>query len=261
MAAAVSASVASSSDESLRLENQRLRAELEHFQSERRGTSSCVGYFVDAGANVGDSLLNWFTMRGCATAPHKLLNSRCFHPWPYWLPLNVRQGYCALAYEPNPLRNDTLQEAAASLRGTYRTQIDVFGKALSTVDGHATFGMDLSSRNGVGSSLQLHRRTIGRDGKSGHGPPLGQNVTTVETVDATALVRRLGQTGAPVVLKLDVEGKEFDVLRDLIISGVLCRWAAPRAVHACAPWRRWASGCVRCKQWVKMAVCAKMSDV
>ena len=228
---------ASSSDELavLRQENHRLRAELEDRQSQRivgRKESTCVGYFLDAGANIGDSLHNWFTMRGCTIAPHQLQpkGMRCF-AWPYWLPLKSRQGYCALAFEPNHLRNDTLQQAAASLRRTHQSQIEVFGKALSTADGRAAFGLDLSSQNGVGSSLQLHHRAIGSTGKKGAGPAVGQHVTTVETVDAIALVRQLGQSGVPVVLKLDIEGKEFEVLRDLIISGVLCRSKAKRATH------------------------------
>ena len=76
----------------------------------------------------------------------------------------------------------------------------------------------------MGSSLQLNRRTVNGHGKKGAGDLLSRNVTLVPTVDAVRVVSEAGATGLPVVLKIDIEGSEFAVLRDLLISGALCRF-------------------------------------
>lgn len=65
-------------------------------------------------------------------------------------------------------------------------------------------------------------RSLDSKGKMGSGARVGNHQTTVRTADATAFLTRLHST-APIALKLDVEGSEYDILRDLMMSGVLCR--------------------------------------
>ena len=68
----------------------------------------------------------------------------------------------------------------------------------------------------------MHRHALDANFKKGAGARVGANTTTVHTVDATAFLDSVG-SGAPIALKLDVEGSEYDILRDLMLSGVLCR--------------------------------------
>ena len=83
-------------------------------------------------------------------------------------------------------------------------------------------GLYCRAVHGTGSSLQLHRHALDANFKKGAGARVGANTTTVHTVDATAFLDSVG-SGAPIALKLDVEGSEYDILRDLMLSGVLCR--------------------------------------
>ena len=185
---------------------------------------SCSGIFIDAGANRGDTLVDWFEKESCAINAHRKRPkvTGCWWAWPWWLQLDARRQYCAIAYEANPMRNRSLQRTAHRMRP--HASIAIENTAFSTKDGVSTFGLDLMSADGVGSSLQLNRRTVNGQGKKGAGNLLSRNVTRVTTVDAVRVVSEAGATGLPVVLKIDIEGSEFAVLRDLLISGALCRF-------------------------------------
>ena len=183
----------------------------------------CAGTFIDAGANNGDTLLSWYNDASCALAPKRLLpkSEPCDWRWPWWLPLDVRRQWCAEVFEPNPQYGKSLRRIKEHLQKRLGIQINVhFQTAFSTKNGNATFGLD--TVHGTGSSLQLHRHALDANFKKGAGARVGANTTTVHTVDATAFLDSVG-SGAPIALKLDVEGSEYDILRDLMMSGVLCR--------------------------------------
>lgn len=183
----------------------------------------CAGIFVDAGANKGDTLLSWYNDASCAIAPKKLLpkSATCDWRWPWWLPLDVRRQWCAEAFEANPQYNSRLLRMKERLEDRFGIQINVhFKTAFSTKNGNAVFGLD--TVHGTGSSLQLHRRALDARGKKGAGARVGENTTTVRTVDATAFLDSVG-SGVPISLKLDVEGSEYAILRDLMMSGVMCK--------------------------------------
>ena len=187
-----------------------------------RAHAACNGTFVDAGANVGDSLHMWYMVPSCSSAPHKLDGGRgCAWQMPWWLPLSVRRTYCAMAFEPNPHLAAKLEHAAAHLRRYLGGQIDVFnGTALAEADGTAPFGLDLQGYNNEGSSLMLNKRTKPVGGRVGSGQRVGENKVLVRTVNALELLRAVDP--GPIALKIDVEGYEGRLLRNLILSGVLC---------------------------------------
>ena len=182
----------------------------------------CAGTFVDAGANVGDTLVSWYGDPSCAVGPRQVLPNgiRCSGQWPWWLPLHVRQQWCAEVFEANPLHTRRLLHARERLEKRHGIIIGVHVQtALSTRNGNATFGLD--TLHGTGSSLQLHRRALDAKYRKGAGARVGSNTTTVRTVDATPFLNAV--RGGPIALKLDVEGSEYDILRDLLMSGVLCK--------------------------------------
>ena len=124
-----------------------------------------------------------------------------------------------MAFEPNPLLASKLHDTAGKLvRAGIAPRIDVMNTtAVSTRDGTATFGLDLNYT--TGSSLVLDKR-IWRNGVVG-GPAVGEQQTVVvRTIDAVRYVRSL--RAGHVALKLDLEGSEFQLLRDLLVSGALC---------------------------------------
>ena len=154
---------------------------------------ACSGIFIDAGANRGDTLADWYVKESCAINAHRKRPAKggCWWAWPWWLQLDTRRQYCAIAYEANPMRNRSLQRTAHRMRAdasaayaakhadvTYsggirrhspHARIAIENKAFSTKDGESTFGLDLTSTDGVGSSLQLNRRTVNGHGKKGAG--------------------------------------------------------------------------------------------
>jgi len=211
-------------------------------------SAACDHLFIDVGSNSGDSLVRWFTQHNCyencyERRPHCLptnetcgktgectnANSTCFchrqakanrcgWEWPWWFPLGVRRRYCAEAFEPNPLLQNKLRHTANQLvsRGAH---IKIHnGTALAGSDGFASFGLDLSHT--FGSSLVLDKKTMGANRKPGRGVAVGENKVTVRTLDAVRYLRSLPHKH--ISLKLDVEGTEFTMVRDLLVSGVLC---------------------------------------
>ena len=222
--------------------------------SSMQAVQACDYLFVDVGANSGDSLIKWFTQPNCyercyerslpgqpgclpsnetcgrtgtcANANetcfcNKLAKqSRCGWEWPWWLPVGTRQKYCAEAFEPNPLLQKKLSHAAHTLTNHGRApSIKIHnGTALSLTDGYASFGLDLNFT--YGSSLILDKKTMDIHGKAGRGGAVGENKVTVRTLDAVRYIRSL--PNKHIALKLDVEGSEFEILRDLLVSGALC---------------------------------------
>lgn len=222
--------------------------------------AACESLFLDVGANVGDSLVKWYTqpncyenceqrttypngvtckpasetcpivngkwMGDCATANetcfcHKLAKeNRCGWEWPYWMSLGVRQQFCAEAFEPNPTLAKSLQQQAHHLvRRGFAPHIRVRnGTAWATRDGVQPFGIDVNFT--TGSSLVLDKRTMGAGGRVARGVAVGENQVLVHTLDAVAYLR--SQTARRISIKLDVEGSEFTMLRDLLVSGALC---------------------------------------
>ena len=55
----------------------------------------------------------------------------------------------------------------------------------------------------------------------GRGPAVGEHRVRVRTVNALSVIRHAPP--GPVALKIDVEGYEGRLMRNLLLSGVLCQ--------------------------------------
>lgn len=219
------------------------RSEHRAARGHKQDDAECTSLFIDVGANVGDSLLKWYAQPNCYERCEQNPGNRCVPPdpatgelagsggecrfcmmqakykqcgfeFPWWMAISHRRTYCARAFEPNPLLRRALKQQAAELvdKG-FAPKIDVrTGVAISTSDGSAPFAVDDNFT--VGSSLILDKKMMG-------GPTFGSGRRIqVQTLDAVRLLRSVNATR--VALKLDVEGMEFQLLRDLLASGVLC---------------------------------------
>ena len=144
----------------------------------------------------------------------------------------MRQGYCTEAFEPNRLHWDALGERARRLQAEFHSVV-VHHAAFGLFDGNVSFGVDRETKTSEGSSLALSKRTRavtvrkGRTvaGLSGGGPEVGRSVVVAPSVDGVAFLRSLRKRygrDIKVALKLDVEGYEFALMRDLLVSGALC---------------------------------------
>ena len=207
----------------------------------------CDKLFLDIGAHTGNFIFDFFTRANCygdscggsaACQPGNWsaasctfcgsanLARQCGWMFPWWLPLSVRRGYCAVAFEPNPNVADRLRAKVAELQKAVPgvSVRVVTGTAVSVRDGDARFGLDEGEYEGRSSSLALSRTS---PRKHAAGTPAGdpmevgqQKTIMVKTID---LVRYLkGLRVRSVGMSLDTEGSEFELLRDLMLSGVLC---------------------------------------
>lgn len=188
------------------------------------------GVFVDVGANNGDSLIKWYELEGCFDLKQHyeemkqawpgVKKSGCAWEWPVWLPLRTRRQYCAKAFEPNPQLAAALIKTAHNLSLKHGVAIEVFEKtALSNTDDSAVpFFMSQShSRQSSVSSSLLESKVAAMHMQ---GRPVKQIM--VKALNAVDYLNSLAGSG-PVAVKLDVEGLERELMRELVRSGVLCK--------------------------------------
>jgi FkbM family methyltransferase len=225
--------------------------------------SRCAGYFVDAGANNGDSFAMWYDVGGCWSATgvpfqteifsyrgEMAESAMCTPYWPDALPIELRRQYCSVVYEPNPAHYDGLLARAKQLRRRYGSNVTVLTSAFSDQNGVADFGLDTIGKDSVGSSLELSRHTVDKGGIKGRGQTLAEQgyIKKVRTVDAAEAIASLGDgRSRNVVLKIDIEGSEFTVLRHLLESGVMCR----RVSHLFVEWHATSPESKGAKKWIE----------
>ena len=134
-----------------------------------------------------------------------------------------------VSFEPNlavaPKLHARIDELRAALPGT--TLRVVNDTAVSVREGVSPFGIDSGAYDGRASSLMLSRTAPLKAPDATKPKELGkvvevgsQQKVSVRTLDFVHYLRALR---VPVVsLWLDAEGAEFEILRDLLTSGVLC---------------------------------------
>ena len=178
-----------------------------------RGPSRCVPEDAQSGVISQPDNCTF-----CATASKY---KACGWEFPTWMALSHRRTYCAEAFEPNPSLSRQLHRSARSLvtRGLAPHIFVHNASAFASRDGEAQFGLDTNFT--TGSSLILDKRVMGADGRPGRGKAVGSHQIKVRTIDAVRYLRSLPRH-LHVALKIDVEGVEFELLRDLIASGALC---------------------------------------
>jgi len=177
-----------------------------HLRSTRTSNSECTHIFVDVGANIGDSLAAWFNLARCVPGERG-----CRDIFPSHLSLTERKKFCAVAFEMNPILAQRLIETVAKLRQEGANILEVHHAAFSTSSGNGYALID-DARKALGSSLALSKKMLS-------GKPA--ETIQVPTMDGIAFLRNLSEY-SHVVLKLDVEGLEYNLLPDLLMSGVLC---------------------------------------
>jgi FkbM family methyltransferase len=123
-----------------------------------------------------------------------------------------RSDVCAFGFEPNPRHTQEL----LNIQDAYRKlgyPVHIFtGTAVSDTNGQATFFLDDNpKRRDWGASLINHQWTRGK------------TRAVVNTTDFASFVLDNFSSEAKIVMKLDVEGAEFKILPNLVLSGALCR--------------------------------------
>lgn len=166
----------------------------------------CPNAFIDCGSNRGDSIAKFLRPDQHQGSLADFFREKKWNP----------KEFCVFGFEGNPHFNKTLSALEAgskdkALHVEIRQQTVITGK-----EGPVTFYLDTVNPNGSfwGSSLLEHHWDVQRSGKVkvvADGINLGKFVS--ERVDPAGIVS----------VKMDIEGAEYDVVRDLVDSGMLCR--------------------------------------
>lgn len=157
------------------------------------GLAHCTRLFVDLGAHDGSTLRAFYEGGSSGVAN-----------WSKWH-VDEARSYCALAVEPSldfkPLHD--LPNDVVWLAGYAVSNIDELGRVF------------LGGETQVGNSLRMEAPDVYLSG-SLHSRP----VKTIRF--ATFLAELLAAPVSHLIIKVDIEGAEYLVLRDLLATGVLC---------------------------------------
>jgi hypothetical protein len=167
-------------------------------------SANCSLVYLDVGSNIGDSLSHFAHRR-----PEARLHETLRIAAPEWQPAAT----CAYGFEPSPQHTPRLQMLQRRLAPEF-ARLEVYTETAVGAPEQLARPMWLveSGKNGVGTHLTAKK------------PPAGAQARTVTTLCLSSWLRDVcaPRHGAatPVVMRLDVEGVEYDLLSDLATSGV-----------------------------------------
>ena len=127
--------------------------------------------------------------------------------------LDEHPGAIPIMVEALPRFYDRLRSIADGRGGAFYPSI-AWSHAGHSMSFYEADGQD----NSIGSSL--YSSHVSEWAKI---QPLKQTEFTVQSVDAAELIERHTSLGDYIVLRMDIEGAEYEVLRRLIMSGLACR--------------------------------------
>ena len=177
--------------------------------------------YIDAGANDGSSVLSFLgqqnkTLNTAFDGSRKAPGFETLRLGLENTTSGIRSGaWHVYAFEANPFHNERLTQQRQQLlaSGAVKTYKLFNATALSCTDGNVEFFLDNFETGSAGSTLRA-------DSKSAKGRKI-----KIISVDVVTLFRtEQFRSKDVVVLKMDIEGAEYDVMRRLIVSGLLARY-------------------------------------
>lgn len=171
----------------------------------------CRNTFFDLGANSGDTLKRLFAKKADRSRKYRSIGGVLRKT-----KLSIG-SFCVLSFEGNPRFNQQLQ--LVQRRYAHESLLlEIFPEtAVYITDENVTFYLDsLGARTQAGSSL------LGE--KVSSNP---KNVVTIQGIDFGALLQKISiitheHWNGVVIVKMDLEGFEYSLLRNLIARGLLC---------------------------------------
>lgn len=175
--------------------------------------------YLDLGTNIGVQIRKLFEPKLYPKAGiHKFFNE--------WFEVAEERNrtVCAIGFEPDPSHTHRLEEVESWYRsGGYCVRIFT-QTAIGTQDGPVQLYQDKDVKHERwGSSIVLARN---RDHSV-------RSITTVNSVNASRLVEKLShrccwdnaihyQKKPAIIVKMDIEGAEYDVISQMIETGMIC---------------------------------------
>jgi hypothetical protein len=180
--------------------------------------SKCKNVFIDGGSNVGDTVKKF--IMGPTVFPSSPFAKYAWSPTLPKRPLPPRKDFCIFGFEGNPvfterlraLENDTAITSQAKLVKFYTQTV------ISSTPGNITFYLDVVNKgvNFWGSSILETHPAVASSGKV--------SVTAQSVMLGPFLEEVLGDDySGTVMIKMDIEGAEFDLLLDMALNGYFCK--------------------------------------
>jgi FkbM family methyltransferase len=155
--------------------------------------------YFDLGTNNGDSLLRFFNLPNNGITDGNLTMSQ----------FDSNVNWIAHAYEANPKFNQILADISNRIvKKGYSVNMNL-ATAAWTYDGAIDFYLHMDS-SGVGSSLDKTHRDVEN----------GKNKVTVACKEIASVLKQYDEQDL-IVLKMDIEGAEYDLLIDLLTKDAL----------------------------------------
>ena len=174
-------------------------------------TDGCSKLFVDVGANTGQSLSWWYqaTDRGRGATEYAQIE-----PW------RERRLYCADVFEASPSFTMTLRQEVENHRSRGRNIRLYEATPFSLEGGNVTFE-SLGFMNNAGGSIVSTAASEVQLNTHSSTQKIGSTMLHLMSMNAIEYLRSLVSV-TKLVIKIDVETFEFELVRGLIASGVLC---------------------------------------
>ena len=189
-----------------RFDSKQKRVEVREYETWFRG---CKHILLDLGGNRGDTILRWLTEKSYSGRAKDQSVDKFYS-------LQARQEFCVLSFEPNSKFASILHTVESKMqeRG-FKVKVKT-NTAVSDKFSRSMIYIDDASTHSYGTSL-LPEKKVNFGGKF-HSLGKGQSVNLV---DLTLIMSSISKN-VEIVVKMDIEGGEYDVLRSLIPSGLAC---------------------------------------
>lgn len=195
---------------------------------------NCTKIFLDLGANRGTHIRKLFEPEKYPDAKYLQIFDRLFGPPTFRQQPSKVTGLCAIGFEANPRWRDTFN----SIERAYRDKgwhVIFYRVAVSNRTGKAVFYKNdfNGSNSGWGFSRHRHNRERGRQYWMQGAPPV-----LVPIRDFGVFLQQLNAT-APSgtrLMKMDIEGSEYDVMLELLENGQLCKHTLDMITIEWHPW-------------------------
>ena len=176
---------------------------------------NCTLAYIEIGSNRGDSLESFAQGK-----PDPHVRAALESAMPGWSPLNS----CVYGFEPNPAWTSTLHEVQRRIGGSF-SALRLYVETAVVDDNRTKVQLFVDpSRLSEGSSIA-------------HGK--GRKVTLVKAINLHEwLISKFVRRALPLVIRIDVEGFEYMLLRSLLSSGTASHFP-PHSIHLAVEWHRY----------------------
>lgn len=171
--------------------------------------SDCKLFFIDAGSNIGVHIRILFEGQHYQKSKYQAVFTETFGDSAWRSKRSNETGLCAIGIEASPVQENRLKK----LETCYRARgwhVKFLTPAALSAKGHELVKFFVNNRSSISSNLYNHG---------------GGTEVHVPTVDLSEVVQKVldgrGEKGK-VVVKMDIEGAEFEVFPRLNEQGCLC---------------------------------------